>query len=124
MDLKSVITRPSLGDRLKKGEVLISGYAWSGSTKIKKVEISVNGGKTWKKADIYQENISVVRFNYIYNWKGNETIIQSRCIDNRLRIQPTREQVINKMGKNATYHFNGITSWKIKTNGEIEHIYI
>ena len=61
------------------------------------------------KADIYQEKISVVRFNYIYNWKGNETIIQSRCIDNRLRIQPTREQV-KKMGKNATYHFNGITS--------------
>ena len=48
-----------------------------------KVEIS----KRWKnmeKVDIYQENISVVRFNYIYNWKGNETIIQSRCIDNRL----------------------------------------
>ena len=124
MDLKSVITKPSLGDRLKKGKVLISGYAWSGSTKIKKVEISVNGGKTWKKADINQEKISVVRFNYIYNWKGNETIIQSRCIDNRLRIQPTREQVIKKMGKNATYHFNGITSWKIKANGEIEHIYI
>lgn len=124
MDLKSVITKPSLGDRLKKGEVLISGYAWSGSTKIKKVEISVNGGKSWRKADLYQEEISVVRFNYIYNWKGNETIIQSRCIDNRSRIQPTREQVIKKMGKNATYHFNGITSWKIKANGEIEHIYI
>ena len=46
------------------------------------------------KADIYKEKISVVRFNYIYDWKGNETIIQSRCIDNRLRIQPTREQVI------------------------------
>ena len=93
MDLKSVITKPSLGDRLKKGKVLISGYAWSGSTKIK----SRNFGK-WRKnlekADINQEKISVVRFNYIYNWKGNETIIQSRCIDNRLRIQPTREQVI------------------------------
>ena len=86
--------------------------------------VSVNGGKSWNKADIYSENISVVRFNYIYDWQGKEAIIQSRCIDNKLRTQPTRKQVIKKMGKNATYHFNGITSWKIKVNGEIEHIYI
>ena len=26
-----------------------------------------------KKTDIYSENISVVRFNYIFNWKGKET---------------------------------------------------
>ena len=124
MDLKSVITQPTFGDRLKKGKVLISGYAWSGSSNIKKVEISVNGGLSWQKTDIYSENISVVRFNYIFNWKGKETIIQSRCIDKRQRIQPTREQVLKKMGKNATYHFNGITSWKIKANGDVEHTYI
>jgi len=77
-----------------------------------------------EKSDIYTENASVVRFNYLYNWKGKETLIQSRCIDKRHRIQPTREQVLKKMGENATYHFNGISSWKIKANGEVEHIYI
>ena len=77
MDSKSVITKPTFGDILKKGKVLISGYAWSGLASIKKVEVSVNGGKSWNKADIYSENISVVRFNYIYDWQGKEATAKS-----------------------------------------------
>ena len=35
-----------------KGYVQITGLAWSGGGVIKKVEVSVDGGKTWKDAEI------------------------------------------------------------------------
>ena len=50
MEVKSVITKPTPGPALlKKGPVHISGLAWSGQGKIKKVEISTDSGKTWKR---------------------------------------------------------------------------
>src|SRR6266700_1042676 len=49
METKSIITRPS-GGQLVSGPGFheIAGIAWSGHGKIKRVEISVDGGKNWK----------------------------------------------------------------------------
>ena len=49
---KSVITRPSAGMEMRKGYVQITGLAWSGAGKVAKVDVSVDGGKTWKEAKI------------------------------------------------------------------------
>ena len=45
-----------------------------------------------------------------------------RCIDNKNKTQPSRKDIIKKLGNNAYYHFNGIT-WKIKKNGQVVHVY-
>ena len=46
MEAKSIITRPSGGQRLTApGFHEITGIAWSGHGKIKRVEVSVDGGK-------------------------------------------------------------------------------
>ena len=108
---------------MKKGKVLISGYAWSGLASIKKVEVSVNGGKSWNKADIYSENISVVRFNYIYDWQGKRLLF-SLDIDNKLRTQPTRKQVIKKWVKMLLIILMVLLHGKLRQMVEIEHIYI
>src|SRR6516225_290657 len=48
---KSVITRPSSGHTLPgPGFYEITGLAWSGYGSVRRVEISVDGGKTWKDA--------------------------------------------------------------------------
>ena len=123
MDLKSIITSPTFGDKVQIGNNLITGLAWSGSSLIKKVEVSLDGGFLWKKAQISSKNQSVVRFNFDFKWDGNEVIVQSRCTDNKNKTQPSRKEVIENLGSNAYYHFNGITSWKIDKNGSVEHVY-
>src|SRR5688500_19668472 len=53
MEVKSVITRPSHGMTLPgAGLHQISGLAWSGNGTIKKVDVSTDGGRTWKGAQL------------------------------------------------------------------------
>lgn len=51
--VNSLITKPSTGVRVKKGEhIKISGFAWDSGYGIAKVEISVNAGRTWNVAQL------------------------------------------------------------------------
>src|SRR5262249_18810646 len=52
MQVKSVITRPSHGMTLRAGLHQISGIAWSGEGAIRKVEVTVDGGKAWSEAQL------------------------------------------------------------------------
>jgi len=53
MNTRSLIIEPSVGNRLPMGkEVAISGLAFSGGYSIKDVVVSVDGGKTWKEAQL------------------------------------------------------------------------
>jgi len=51
MEAKSVITRPSGGQKLTGGPGFyeITGLAWTGRGRITKVEVSTNGGQTWQQ---------------------------------------------------------------------------
>src|SRR3977135_647830 len=50
---KSVITFPSGGQQLSgRGFYEISGLAWSGGGAIRRVEVSTDGGQSWKNADL------------------------------------------------------------------------
>jgi DMSO/TMAO reductase YedYZ molybdopterin-dependent catalytic subunit len=48
--VKSVITYPVMGEVLHPGTVTLRGLAWSGSGKIAAVEITTDGGKSWRLA--------------------------------------------------------------------------
>ena len=51
MDAKSVITRPSGGQRLSgPGFHQITGLAWSGRGGVSRVDVSLDGGRTWQPA--------------------------------------------------------------------------
>ena len=53
MGPKSVITRPSGGQRLTgPGFYEITGLAWSGAGAIRRVEVSTDGGRSWKDAEL------------------------------------------------------------------------
>ena len=49
---KSIITEPSFGDKLEKGNITIHGIAWSGISLINRVQISLNGGKSWRETEL------------------------------------------------------------------------
>lgn len=124
MEAKSVITRPAGGQRLNgPGMYEITGLAWSGRGKITGVEVSTDGGRSWQKAQLQEpvQTKAFTRFRLSWNWNGAETNIASRSTDETGYCQPTREQIVAARGLNATDHYNGIKSWRIRTTGEITH---
>ena len=115
MEVKSVITKPTAGTvPLKKGPVHISGLAWSGLGKIKKVEVSTDKGKTWNVAQIDGKNqqLSPVRFRYNWIWNGEECSIESRATDRSI-----------KYGLGHLYHNNSIQIWRVMPDGQIYNEY-
>ncbi|MDQ7090037.1 MAG: sulfite dehydrogenase [Methylococcales bacterium] len=126
MEAKSLITRPSFGYQLdKKGLYQINGLAWSGRGKIKKVEVSADGGKTWAQAELQTPILSqcFTRFRIPWQWTGGEAILKSRAIDETGYVQPEREELVKQRGTHGYFHYNAIVSWKINSNGAISHVY-
>lgn len=53
MPVKSMITGPASGFVAKMGEPLaVTGFAWSGAMPIADVEISTDGGQSWRRAEL------------------------------------------------------------------------
>ena len=126
MDAKSVITNPSPQAPVNhaRGHTVISGIAWSGRGKVKEVHVSIDGGKNWRKARIDGPSLdrSVHRFYYDFDWTGEELLIQSRAIDSTGYVQPTKDALRKVRGSNSIYHNNGIQTWHIRKNGEVENV--
>ena len=122
MEVKSVITQPSGMMKLKsKGFYEISGFAWSGNGKIRRVEVSADGGKSWGEA-VLQEPVmdkSLVRFRFPWMWDGAPAILMSRAVDSSGEVQPTMDAVIKAKSANTFYHNNAIQPWRVAANGEI-----
>jgi sulfane dehydrogenase subunit SoxC len=93
---KSVITFPSGGQKLTaKGIYQLTGLAWSGGGAVKKVEVSTDGGHTWKEAQIRgtAHPMAHTRFGMDWKWDGQECVIQSRCIDELGQVQPSEAEL-------------------------------
>ena len=129
MPPQSCILRPSGGQQLtRKGFHEIRGIAWSGGGKIVKVEVTVDGGKTWKNAIVQGpvHSKSHTRFIFPWTWNGEETIIASRCTDDRGSTQPTSAEAAKVRGldmetfKTEVVQRNNIAQpWKIDSDGRI-----
>jgi sulfane dehydrogenase subunit SoxC len=124
-ECKSVVTTPSGGQvLLDKGFYNITGLAWSGKGKIKKVDVSVDGGRNWRSARLETPVLSkaLSRFNIDWVWDGRPAIIQSRATDDTGFVQPTYKQLRAVRGTRSTYHNNAIQSWLVQENGEIKNV--
>ena len=124
-ECKSVVTTPSGGQvLLDKGFYNITGLAWSGRGKITKVDVSVDGGNTWKAARLENPVLtkSLTRFNMDWVWDGKPTIIQSRAIDETGYVQPQINQLREVRGTRSIYHNNAIQSWLVSETGEVQNV--
>jgi len=122
MEAKSIITRPSGGQRLTaKGFHEISGIAWSGHGKIRRVDVSVDDGKSWQEAQLQEPILTraLTRFRLPWRWDGQSAVIQSRAIDETGYVQPTLAELLAARGENSFYHNNAIWSWRIASDGEV-----
>lgn len=129
MDVKSVVTRPSGGQRLsRRGMHEISGLAWSGRGKVARVEVSIDGGTTWCDAvlDALVLPKAFTRFTFPWAWDGTDAHILSRATDETGDTQPTRDQIVAARGllsgPDGFNHYNGIKAWRVNQNGEVTHV--
>jgi sulfane dehydrogenase subunit SoxC len=122
MEAKSIITRPSGGQRLSgPGFHEISGIAWSGHGKIKRVDVSVDAGKSWQEAQLQEPVLTraLTRFRLPWQWDGRPAVIQSRATDETDYVQPTLAELLAVRGDNYFYHNNAIWPWRIAADGEV-----
>jgi sulfane dehydrogenase subunit SoxC len=129
---KSVITFPSGSQQLPgRGFYEISGLAWSGGGAIRTVEVSTDGGKRWKPAEIKgtPQRMAHTRFGLPWNWDGTETVIMSRCTDELGSVQPLRVQIAEHFHKPIDPSFsvpgldNSIQPWHIASDGSVTNGY-
>jgi sulfane dehydrogenase subunit SoxC len=130
MGAKSVITSPSGGMQLEdKGFHEITGLAWSGRGTIRRVEVSTDGGTSWRDAALQQPVLPLchVRFRLPWRWDGGSAVLQSRCTDDTGYVQPTIGQLIAVRGLNgplgSIYHLNGIQSWQVASDGKVINVH-
>ena len=127
MGVKSLITSPSPGlDLGQSGLYQISGIAWSGAGRIKRVEVSTDAGKSWADAHLDAQLLpkSLTRFRAAWRWQGRQSILLSRAIDETGQVQPTRTQVLQGRATGSFYHYNGIQAWQVETDGKLRNVYV
>jgi DMSO/TMAO reductase YedYZ molybdopterin-dependent catalytic subunit len=89
MPVKSVISTPADGARLRAGPRLVAGYAWSGYGAVRRVEVSTDGGETWHEAGLRTAGRrSWVRFEYEWHAAPGEAHLRARATDERGLTQP------------------------------------
>ncbi|KFN47330.1 hypothetical protein N790_07850 [Arenimonas malthae CC-JY-1] len=126
-EAKSVITSPSGGQvLLEKGYYNVTGLAWSGRGKVRRVDVSFDGGINWQTARLETPVLSkaLTRFNIGWAWNGEPALLQSRVIDDTGYVQPTYGQLRAVRGTRSVYHNNAIQTWKVAENGEVSNVQI
>jgi sulfane dehydrogenase subunit SoxC len=124
-ECKSVVTTPSGGQvLLDKGFYNISGLAWSGRGKVKKVDVSADGGRNWRTTRLETPVLSkcLTRFNLDWVWDGRPALIQSRAMDETGYVQPTTKQLRAARGTRSIYHNNSMQSWLVQESGEVKNV--
>jgi sulfane dehydrogenase subunit SoxC len=124
MEAKSIITRPSGGQRLaSSGFHEISGIAWSGRGSIARVDVSVDGGASWRPAELQAPVLTraLTRFRLPWQWDGREAVIMSRAIDETGYVQPTLAELVAIRGEAYFYHNNAIQPWRVAASGEVSN---
>ena len=126
MEAKSVIVRPSGGQTVRsRGFVEIQGYAWSGRGRILRLDVSVDGGRTWRAAQLQEPVLSkcLTAFRMPWQWDGEPAVLQSRAVDETGYVQPSRSALLAARGSESYYHYNGIQSWRVASDGSVENVH-
>ncbi len=126
-ECKSIITTPSGGQILiGKGFYNVTGLAWSGRGRIKRVDVSFDGGRNWRTARLDTPILpkACTRFSIDWVWDGGPAILQSRAIDETDYVQPKINQLREVRGTRSIYHNNAIQSWKVAESGEVSNVQV
>lgn len=124
MEAKSVITAPSGTMRVQPGPLEIQGFAWSGNGTVRAVDVTTDGGRTWREARLEGPVMDkcLTRFRLPWRWDGAPTTIASRAVDSTGYVQPTVDEIRQVRAITGfVQHHNGIFPWSINAAGEVSN---
>ncbi len=112
MKLKAIITQPLPGESLPAGRIVVLGAAYGGESDVAGVELSADGGATWKPAALIGPQAPYAWRQWQYLWQvetpGDYTLM-ARAVDARGREQPLHS-AWNVLG----YGTNGVTEHAVR----------
>jgi len=126
-EAKSIIVNPCPESPLNaKGAQTIHGLAWSGRGRIARVDVSFDGGRSWRESRL-QDPVhpkSLTGFSIPWDWNGDDALLQSRAMDETGYVQPTIQQLRAVRGEDSIYHNNMIMTWHVKATGEVQNVQV
>lgn len=111
LGVKSIIAQPADASSVKSRAFRIHGAAWAGEAAVARVEISTDGGTTWRPAQLGGRQARYAWRLWDYVWtapQAGEYTIMSRATDDQGRAQP-QAAAWNPSG----YLYNAIDQVKI-----------
>jgi sulfane dehydrogenase subunit SoxC len=126
-ETNSVITFPCPEKPLvAKGRYEVEGLAWSGRGRIRRVDVSFDGGVNWQQARLKGLVLpkALTRFSFMWDWDGGPVLLQSRAVDETGYVQPTLTQLRDQRGVESIYHKNAIHTWRVAESGEVTNVQI
>jgi sulfite oxidase len=93
LNVKSVIATPA--ERwVRSGQVRISGAAWSNSSPVTRVDVSVDAGKTWKQADLGKDQSRYAWRLWELDWKlaDGKYALMARATNAAGQTQPLSQE--------------------------------
>ena len=124
-EVKSVLTTPSGGQvLLDKGFYSLTGLGWSGRGAVRRVDVSVDGGRNWRAAQLQPPVMSkcLTRFSLDWVWDGKPALVMSRATDDSGQVQPTYAALRAVRGRRSIYHNNAIQTWLVGESGEVGNV--
>jgi DMSO/TMAO reductase YedYZ molybdopterin-dependent catalytic subunit len=93
IEVKAEISRPALYEAVPANSVYrMFGAAWTGESEVAKVEISVDGAKTWQAAQLLGDSVKYSWRLWEYHWRTpaqpGRCTVMARATDARGRTQP------------------------------------
>ena len=106
LSLKAIITQPLKEERLAPGKVTVLGAAYAGEDRVKQVEVSTDGGKSWLPARFLRPDEPYAWRQWQFVWEvaqPGEYLIMARATD-----QQGRQQPLNAVWNVQGYGNNGV----------------
>ncbi|MGH7332789.1 MAG: sulfite oxidase [Candidatus Rokuibacteriota bacterium] len=110
LEVKSLIVSPAEGSRLRAGSTTIWGWAWSGEGELTGIDLSTDGGQTWRAAKFVGpwQRYSWRKWEYGWDATVGPHSLMARATDSLGRVQPI-SRASNRLG----YRWNVIHAVKV-----------
>jgi sulfane dehydrogenase subunit SoxC len=125
MEANSVVTFPSPERPFAgKGFYEMTGFAWSGLGRVRRVDVSLDGGRNWATARLHEPVFpkALSRWTMPMRWNGEPLLVMSRAQDETGYVQPSIADLRKVRGTNSIYHNNSMLTWHVKPGGEVENV--
>jgi len=95
--VRSLMVPPGIPDFLTRtrlvdaGKVVLTGRAWAGNLQVARVEVSIDGGRTWSDGELGEQGASFAWRAWSFEWQARpgKQVLCVRATDAEGNVQPT-----------------------------------